>query len=286
MKPFYTKATTNYDSSVTIRYDEQDVFYPHWHYHNEYEIVYIHKSHGIRYVGDNISPYKPGELILLGSRLPHTWITSEDNKIYKPEPAACTVIHIQKKFIHNDFFALGLMKEINALFERSTRGVNFVGITGIEVLLNRIQENKSTERVLAVMALLAKLSKHKNYELLSGSGFQKAATIPTDDRLSLVHDFLANHFREQISLNSLADMANMTPQAFCNFFKRKTNKTVFTFINDLKIGYSCKLLIERDLNVSQIAALSGYNNTTFYNRKFKEKMKLTPKEYRSEFSFK
>lgn len=285
MKPFYTKVTTQFDNSVTIRCDEQKCFYPHWHYHDEYEIVFIHSSSGIRYVGDSINPYKPGDLVLLGSRLPHIWINWVDDNNNSQTKAASTVIHFQRKFIHNDFFELPLMDKVKKLFEQSARGILFKDFPGIETYLSNIQNSSSTERIIFILDLLAKLSNHNHHEFLSSHDYQQVASEQRNDRLSKIHAYIAVHFKEKISLNKLAEIAHMTPQAFCAYFKNKTNKTVFTYINDLKLGYSCKLLIEAKLNIEQIAFESGFNSITFFNRKFKEKMKMTPKTYRKQFKF-
>ncbi|TRX71158.1 AraC family transcriptional regulator [Carboxylicivirga sp. M1479] len=283
MKPFYTKATTQFDNSVTIRYDESEHFYPHWHYHDEYELVYIRKSSGIRYIGDSINPYQKGDLVLLGSKLPHVWINNDSSKESNSNNAASTVIHFQPKFINNNFFELPMMDNLKNLFMLSSRGIRFIHFNDIEGHLTEINNTTSTERIIAVFKLLSLLSQHKEIEFLSSSEYNQVVTAHQSDRLTVVHNYIAKHFKEKIKLETLAEKVHMTPQAFCTYFRNKTRKTVFTFINDLKIGYSCKLLIESDLNVDQIAIQSGYNNTTFFNRKFKEKLKVTPREYRKKF---
>ncbi|TKG96874.1 AraC family transcriptional regulator [Puteibacter caeruleilacunae] len=287
MKPFYTKATHEYDNSVTIRYDERANFYPHWHFHDEYELVYIHKSAGIRYVGDSINPFQPGDLVLLGSRLPHIWINKPEESQDKQKEqtlAASSIIHFQRQFIHNSFFELPLMSAVKTLFDRSSRGIRFINFNNPERYLKAIEESNSTERIIEVFKLLSALSQHQSFELLSSNDYYQVASEQRSDRLSKIHNYIATHFREKISLDILADIAHMSPQAFCTYFKNKTRKTVFTYINDLKIGYSCKLLIETDLNIDQVAHQSGYNNTTFFNRKFKEKMNITPMTYRKNFN--
>lgn len=286
MKPYYTKVTSQYDNAITIRYDEMEVFYPHWHYHDEYELVYIHKSSGIRYVGDSINPYHAGDLVLLGSLLPHIWINQVDERKKNRELAASTVIHFQQKFVHNDFFDLKLMKDLKDLFERSARGIRFICFSGIEEQLQVIQTSTSTDRMIAVINLLAQLCKHDQYEYLSSKDYHRVASRQRNDRLSRIHNYIAGHFRERIKLETLAGIAHMSPQAFCSYFKRKTGKTVFTYINSLKIGYSCKLLIETEFTIDHIAQQSGFNSTTFYNRKFKNIMQLTPKAYRKKYKLK
>ena len=285
MKPFYTKAINYFDNSFSIRYDEMPNFYPHWHYHDEYELVYIHKSSGIRYIGDSVSPYIPGDLVLLGSRLPHIWINEKNGQSTENNIAASTVIHLQRRFIHNEFFDLPLMEPMKNLFLCSVQGVRFIDFQNIDPYLNDIQQSQSTAKMMAILNLLNQLAQHTNVEYLSSNDYQSVVATQGNDRLSEVHEYIIQHFNEKITLEDLSAIAKMTPPAFCNYFKNKTRKTVFTYINDLKLGYSRKLLIETDLNVDQIAFQSGFNSTTFYNRKFKERMKLTPKEYRKQFDF-
>lgn len=279
MKPFYTKTTSNFDEPVSIRYDEMTNFYRHWHYHDEYELVYIHKSKGIRHVGDSIMPYAPGDLVLLGSRLPHIWL----NDFVEGQMAALTVVHFQRKFVHNDFFSLTLMENVRSLFNRSAKGIRFHNLKEVESILNSLKTSSNEDKMIEVLNLLNQLARHPHTEILSSNDYQTVAASQRNDRFTRINDYIIRHFKEKIRLTDIAAVAKMTPQAFCCYFKKMTRKTVFTYINDLKIGYSRKLLIETDLNIDQVAFESGFNNTTFFNRKFKEKMKKTPNEYRRHF---
>lgn len=284
MKPFYTKPTTQFDDSVTMRYEEREQLYPHWHYHDEYELVFMHTSSGERYVGDSINPYSAGDLVLLGSKLPHIWINQLEEG--KANRAAFTVLHLKPQFVHNSFFELPLMEEVKNLFKNASRGIRFIDFIAIEKYLHAIHISNSTKRIIAVFELLEQLIAHPHFEYLGSSDYHTIQKSQQNGRFTKIHDYLAIHFREQISLDTLADLVHMTSPAFCTYFKNKTRKTVFTYINDLKIGYSCKMLIETDLNIDQIAHQSGYNSCTFYNRKFKEKIRLTPKEYRRKYLIK
>lgn len=285
MKPFYTKATTEVDPSIKIRYDEQKSLYPHWHYHDEYELVFIHRSSGIRYVGDSINPFEAGDFVLIGSGLPHIWLNEDTIEEPNSTRAAATVIHFQKKFLNNGFFELPLMNDIKKLFEKSEQGIRFINIKGIESKLNKIEKAHSAKRIIEILDLLHRLSQEKKIEILSSAKHTISPLDPQSDRIIKVHNYIAQNFRNKIKLENLAQLVHMTPQAFCNYFKKKNKKPVFTYINDLRIGYSCKMLIEKNLNIEQVALECGYNNTTFFNRKFKEKMKMTPKEYRNKYLF-
>lgn len=284
MKPYYAKVTSEFDDSIIIRYDEMPFFYKHWHYHDDYELVYVHKSSGIRHVGDNITIFKEGDLVLLGSRLPHIWLNNtEHNKDGSEVKAAATIIHIQKRFVQNGFFDLPSMKMLKELFLNSQRGICFKKFNNIEKIIKSLEPTRGANRVIATLDLFSKLSVHPDQEFLASPNYIQIKNIQNHDRLMKVYEYIAKNFREEITLNDLAEIAHMTPQAFCSFFKKKTGKTIFTYINDLKIGYSCKMLMETGLNISQIASESGFNSVTFFNRKFRKQMNVTPKEYRNKF---
>jgi len=285
MKPFFTKATTDFDHSIIICYEERKNLYPHWHYHDEYELVFIHKGSGIRYIGDSINPFYPGDLILLGSGLPHIWINEKNGADQPENSCAVTIIHFQRKFIHNDFFELPLLNDIKKLFIKSSNGIKFNNIKGIESNLKKIEKANFAKKVIEVLTLLDKLSHAKDTELLSHTNYSSYQSYSQSERTTIIHNYIAQNFRSQIKLKNLAELVHMTPPAFCNYFKNKNRKPVFTYINDLRIGYSCKILIEKDLSIEQIAYMCGYNNTTFFNRKFKEKQGMTPKEYRKRYNF-
>lgn len=282
MKPFFTKVTTNYDPSINIRYFEDRDLDPQWHFHNEYELVYIHKSKGTRYVGDSILPYNEGDLVLLGSNLPHTWI---NDRLEDPTAiSSTTVIHLQENFVKNDFFDLPLMKKVKTLINNSKQGILFTEIKNIEQSLATIRSAENAHKVALVIQLLHELSISENSTMLSTKNYVISAD-EHDERLGEILNYIIQNFKKKIVLNDLAEKAHMTPQAFCNYFKNKTRKTVFTYINDLRIGFSCRLLIEENLTIELVALYSGYNSTTFFNRKFKEKIGMTPKNYRHKFRF-
>ncbi len=279
MKPFYTKANSELNISVTSRYDELNTFYPDWHYHDEYELVYIHKGCGIRYVGDSISPFQSGDLVLLGSRLPHIWQSdSQTSSIEKS--SVSSVIYMKPEFILNDFFRLPMMVDIQRLFQLSNQGISFINFKGAEKDLSAIHNSKSTEKIIRLLDFLFSLSKHHKIHLLSSTEFNLQLYSQNSDRLTNVFNYIINNYRSKISLVSIAQIANMTSEAFCTYFKKRTRNTVFSYINNLRIGYGCQLLINSNMNIELVGQESGFYSTTLFNRKFKEKMNLTPNEYR------
>ncbi len=285
MKPFYTKATSDNSNSISIRYEELEQFYPHWHYHDEFELVYIHKGSGIRYVGDGIAQFQTGDMVLLGSGLPHVWQSNPLENVSGEKKAVFTVIHIRQEFVHNEFFNLSMMSNIRKLFHESAQGISFLKFKSAEKYFGEIQKANSADKIIKLLELLSKLSKHKKTELLSSKEFNMALFDLNNDRLTNIFNFIIQKFRGKINLNTLADMVHMTPEALCSYFKRKTRKSIFSYIIDLRIGFSCKLLMNSDMNIEQVSQESGFPSTTFFNRKFKDKMHITPKQYRKQYRF-
>ncbi len=284
MKPFYTKTSTFFDSAVIIRRDELSHFYKHWHYHDEYELVYIEKSTGKRFVGDSIGDFKEGDLVLLGSKLPHIWLNGPEYfDGSSSQKAIATIIHFQRRFVENDFIRLPSMNNIQRLFSDATCGVKFNNFKDIGEKLSAIQEATMTDQIILILDLLNRLSLHKDRELLATDRYAQNLMEKNQNRLTEVFEYIAHNFTNDIRLADLAQIAHMTPEAFCNYFKKKTRKTVFTYINDLKIGYSKKLLIDSHKSISQIAQESGFNSISFFNRKFKADLNITPLQYRKSF---
>lgn len=277
MRPFYTQVTDEYDYAITIRFDEHEKLEPRWHYHDEYELVYVNKGEGVRFIGDAITPFAEGDLVLLGKKLPHVWINK--NNAGKYTPCALTVIHLKPIFFDNDFFRLSLMSRLNNLLKDAERGVSFNEINP-QRYLQKIKELEGEKRILAVMELLVKLLDSSNVEFVSSQGYNAILQNQQSGRLMKVHNYIVNHFREKIDINELASLVPMTKTAFCAYFKKQCGKSAMAYINDMRIGYSCRLLAENKMTIEHIAQSSGFNSTTFFNRKFKDRMGMTPKVYR------
>jgi len=138
------------------------------------------------------------------------------------------------------------------------------------------------DRMINFLLLLNTIGLNRNYKLLSSIGFQLSFDKKDFNRLNEITYFLLKNFTRTIRLREVSTIAHMSETAFCRYFKEKTNKTLITFLNEIRIGYACKLLIEkRHLNISQISDRSGFNNITNFNIQFKKLKKRTPLEYRS-----
>ena len=284
MKPNFIKLPNQGRSLIAARRDKLDHLYKHWHFHEEFELVYIVKSHGVRFIGDHVDTFKAGDLVLLGSLLPHLWLN--DNRYFEDDSpgAESIVIHVNKSILNDNGLDFAEFLTIKALFNKANCGIHFRSFDkSIPLLIEEVLNSSGIERIIQFLYLFKELSLLENVETLSTPAFSSMHRKYSSYRLSATYDFIANNFTRKISLDELADLAHMSPQGFCNYFKKKTRKTVFQYINELRIGYAKKLMIEDDLSISEAAFKSGFNSISFFNRLFKKATSLSPSEYKDNF---
>jgi AraC-like DNA-binding protein len=252
------------------------------HYHPEYEIILILSGSGKRFVGDNISEFVSGDLCLFGPNLPHTYNNkhlTQNREIHQ------IVIQFDENFLGRGFFEKPPFKLIKAMFDQSVRGYTFTGQTvhAVSTMMQSLLKMDETEVIIQLLSILHILSKSAEYELLSSPGFSNQRDKLESERMGKVFDHILKNFREEISLNEIASIACLSPEAFCRYFKKYTRKTFSEFVIETRIGHACKLLQQNKLSVSQVSVQSGFNNISYFNRKFKSVMKRTPIEYQKEF---
>lgn len=260
--------------------------YPHflkvWHYHPALELVYILQSKGTRFIGDNISPFQPGELILVGENLPHSW---QNDDIYFEKDsglvAEAMVVHFRKDFAGENFINLPEMNAIKSMIERAGQGILFRGKiqADAEERMKAIIKASGFERMILLLQFLKDLADEPQSEVLSTRGFSLIFEQSGDKRIDTIYAFVMNQFKREINLEEVASMVNLNPTAFCRYFKKSTSKTFSRFLNEIRIGYACKLLLEKKLNISEISYDSGFNNLSNFNRQFKNIMGMSPTQY-------
>lgn len=253
-----------------------------WHYHSELELVYITKSTGTRFIGDNIEQFKEGDLILIGENLPHLWQNDPEYfKDKKEGSAEAFSIHFNKFFAGENFMKLPEMKGVKGLLDRANQGIKFTGEIKNQAfgIFNELVELEGVHKLLKLMRFLARLSEEKDYEVLSTDGFSFPLHITGDDRVDKVYSFTFNNFKRNIALEEVAELVHLNPTAFCRYFKKSTKKTYSKFLNEIRVGYACKLLIEGRLNISEVGYECGFNNLSNFNRQFKNVMDISPSEY-------
>lgn len=253
-----------------------------WHYHAQYELLYISESFGIRFVGDNVSHFFPGELVLVGPYLPHLW--RNDPSYYTGDgtnKVKTIVIKFTKDFIGEGTFNNPEFSDINNLLEQLKYGVSF-GSTMSENLndeLIGIIDLSPAAQSIKFLDILFRLSLSDNKSVLSSTDMRQYTT-DNSPRIDTVLKYISDNYASYICLDDVADIGCMTTNSFCRFFKKMTNKSFIEFLNEVRIRNAARLLVQEDLPVSEVCDMVGYKSVTNFNRQFKQIMGSTPKNYR------
>ncbi len=262
--------------------DREKYFYDKFHQHEEIQLCVIVEGEGTLIVGDTINKYTSGDVLIIGSNLPHVF-KSDASRI---EESFMISLFFTKDSFGKGFFDLGDFVELTPFFEKSVAG--FKLITNKEKVANlflRLKKNSNLDRFITLLQILKLIINSKTKEL-AGFISPKKYTDNEGKRMRNVMDFTINNFNKNIDLFEIAEKANMTPNAFCRYFKQRTNKTYFTFLNELRIENACKLLSsDKSTSIGAIAYQSGFNNLSNFNRKFKEIKAISPSKYRKNSGF-
>lgn len=245
-----------------------------WHYHPEYELTYILKGNGYRVVGNSQEQFSTGDLVLLGSKLPHTWWGKNEDG----SPSQAIVIQFSSTFIE-PFLLLNEGKAIKELLEQSAKGLRFEPDALFVQKLRSLAQTKELESVLALLSLLQDLTA-KQASILCADTYLNVISKKFETRINKVCTYIQNHYWEPISLKQVSDLVFMSESNFCKFFKKATNTTFSDYLNDLRINEACHLLLSSEYNVSKIAHDCGFESLSYFNRVFLKKKQLTPSGFR------
>ncbi len=256
------------------------------HYHVEIEIMYIVQGQGTRVVGDSVESFSPGDFVLVGSNTPHVWKSGKEHYLENSNlEAECFVLFIPPQVLTQDIFSIPEFSAIGKMLKSSKRGIKFSGpeLKKLQSAMVSIFNSDGVKRILEVIRLLDSMSKVTSAKYLS----EVIRTVDHEtrdfDRLSRCVDYLLQNYDQKIELHEMADLANMTPNSFCRYFKKRTSKTFSRYLTDLRIGMAAKLLVETDKSVNQIAFESGFNSLSNFNDHFKKIKNQNPTEFRSAY---
>lgn len=249
-----------------------------WHYHPEYELTLIIKGKGKRLVGDSYREFCDGDLVLLGPQLPHTWVGDGKRKGYY----SAVVIQFSKEFIE-PFLAFPEFSDIKKMLVKSSSGLYFPASKNNKVpeIIAALTKKQGVEAVTGLINILQEISKVKHLPLAS-LYFQPLKGKENEMRINKVFQYVQHHFKTKMSITKVASLIHLSESAFCKFFKKVSSKTFSDYVNDIRIAHASGLLTETDKPIATIAFESGFESLTYFNRVFKRKKGISPKEYRKE----
>lgn len=286
MKPQLLKVQTGPTYSFSIRRDQVPHVNNRWHYHNELELIYFHQGKGTRFIGDHIGNFTEGDVVLLGSNLPHYW-RLENRYFENPDEylADVRVVHFNDNFWGEQFINLPENIKLRALFERAKRGLTIHGQTRSKLikLISEMSKSNGTRRIILLLEALDILAESDEATDISSKGFNLNIEEEERDRINAVYNFAINNFKRKISLEEPAEIAGLSSNSFCRYFKSRTGKTFSRFLNEIRVGHACRLLVENKFSVKQICYDSGFNNFASFHKNFKTITNKSPLNFQKDF---
>jgi AraC-like DNA-binding protein len=262
---------------LKVKWDDFPHFTYPWHFHSEFEIVYVLKSSGRRFVADSIT--------LMGSYLPHFWKSDVPDDAENASRVNAIVVQFHKDFFREEINSYPEFHRISELLKRAERGIHFSKTSGEKIgkMLKRLLKLNGLDRMLYFIKLMDTMARTENYRILASKAYLLEEHKELNNRLDKIMHFINTNYQRKITQDEVASKIGMTTAAFCRYFKEKTGKGFIFFVNEMRIGYACKLLIENHLSISQVCFECGFNNISNFNRMFKRQTEYTPGEYQQQF---
>lgn len=252
------------------------------HSHKNFELNYITSGVGRRIVGDNISGFERGDLVLMGPDLPHCWEVLDTEGDQEP---TCIVTHFSENIAESDFFKMPELEKVVVLLKQANRGIRFKTDNDAKIreILTDMSCSKGLEYYIGLLKIFNHLIKIEDRVKLSNPINRSSVFSKNIEKVNKVYEYVFQNIHEGIRLDEAASVLNMAPSSFCRFFKKKTGNTFMEYVKNVRVGIAAKLLAETDKQITQICFESGYNNLANFNHYFKANMGKTPSEYRKNF---
>lgn len=270
--------------SFLVRKFGKTAFDAPYHFHEEYELTYILHGRGKRYVGSHMEDFTAGDLVLLGSNLPHCWKLEATEQEH--EEASAIVIQFSANFLGDEFFNKDELQGIKKLLQKSGSGISFN--SGTRNIVNRgmkqlTEEKGNFKMLITLLEILQRLAFSNEYTLLDQQRSMAEQSRAEQERINPVFAYLVENFRRQVSLDVASGIAHMTPNAFCKYFKKITRKTFMETVIEYRLNYATQQLVQTDKPISEISFDSGFGDVSHFYKMFKHKMHQSPLNYRKNF---
>lgn len=278
MKPSLETIPVPTDRSLVFKVDPS--IWPGWHYHPEYELNLILEGVGDVVVGDAIGHFEPGCMHLLGPNLPHSF------QLANPPGATNKGKVLVIQFLPDRLGSVLLEKpefaHIRHFLHRGERGLKFgtAARDSVQEMLLAMIDQSPFERLVGLLSVLDRLAISQQTDPLAGVGFSPSLSGAAVQRIDKVVQHVMRNIDAPLTLDEVARLVHMSPRSFCRFFKKNTGKTFVQYVNELRIGKSCRLLADTDFSVAEICFRAGFQNLSHFNRQFLRIKEMTPRQYR------
>ena len=248
----------------------------YWHFHPEFELVYIEGASATRHVGDHISQFTDSDLVLIGSNIPHLNFDHGVTTAYRKE-----VLHIKPSFKEDFIAQFPELQSLERLLERSKYGLVFTGATKIEVgnLLKELHRLSPFDLFMQSLNVLNRLAQSKEFELLHSRPYINRYSKKEQNRIREIYALVDEQYQNRITINEVASLCNLTKPAFCRYFKKATGSTFIGFLNQYRVSQAKRLLL-MGKNVSEACFECGFGSLSYFNRTFKRITMENPSSFK------
>lgn len=289
MRPI--QAILGINTSANKVFQTREIVQPYYstefHFHHECQLTYIVASSGQRIIGDNVEYFEHGELVFLGSGIPHVWYNDKQYFEGSEQLRAQTLaLYIDPDQLVDALSGFGGKNALLHWLTISRRGIVYTGTSKTELvdLFKALFQQEGMAKIMAFLHLLNRLMTASEYRFLSSPDYVNSYSESDQQRMERLFQFIFANYRRDIPLGEIAALANMNEFSFCRYFKSRTQKPFIQFVNELRIGYACKLMQEQKHTIDFLATESGFNSMTHFNRLFKRIKGVTPRDYRQQLN--
>lgn len=263
--------------ALVYQEDQEVQFFDQLHQHEEIQISQIIAGSGSVIIGDSINNYEQGDILVIGANVPHVFV-SDTTRSHKS--VMYTLFFTEHSF-GKDFFRTTDLAELEILFQDAANGIKVLSHRAqLTALFLELKHQNRIERIASLLRIMDLIQKAERTSL-STFVYEKKYTDTDGKRMNDVFQYTMSNFHDDISLEDVALTANMSKNAFCRYFKKRTNKTYFQFLIQIRVENAGRLLFNnRELPIASVSELCGFHNISNFNRKFKEIKGMTPTEFR------
>jgi len=283
MKEFLEEIKPNPEESFYIGIFQDHIEKTAWHYHQEYELSFITEGTGERIVGDSVEEFHPGDLIFIGPRIPHVWISEGTvRRQHTGRSLESVYLLFNEKVLPPGIIELPEFRAVNKALKYSERGLRIKGDTlnRASNLMLQMPYLDKMKRLMTFYEILHLIGNSESFTHLASEDYVRSKKDTGNSRINTIHEYLMKNYREEINLEEIASLVHMAPASACRFFKSATSETIFGYLNKIKIDYACSLLINSELNVVDISYDCGFNNLSHFNKQFRKLLGMTPTQFR------
>jgi AraC-like DNA-binding protein len=279
LNPKYFPLPKTEQESVIFQKENDNTFYDILHFHEAIQITWIESGTGNCLAGNGMQRFEPDDIFVMGKNLPHVFRSDLIHYEDKSLKSEASTIFISSELINSLTSKLPEKEEILKCLRHLDAGIKLRNRRVCESITN-ISGLMGFSKIVAALDLLSKIFEDKSKVFISDGNLSEVQKESTFERINSVFDYTIKYFKREIKLEEVASLTSMTPNAFCKYFKQRTRKTYFQYLNDVRINHACRLLQSTETSIGEIAHHCGFVNFSNFHRQFQKRLTCSPSEYR------